>query len=287
MHIKLLAQLDQCKGVPQYMMRMGFNPQQSFLSSSEKFIMGLVLLQTEQSGNPNSRVVKRIQKESWKNKGYLGAISTDEKGNSYVLPTANVNMLYNKPEFQNSIYKLDSETGELELFINLPTSILPGAKNPFGLLGSFYDCSSRNLIVSSVAGSDEKNEIGKVYAVDVIRKTYKILIEDKDIYGLAIQNIQGKKYLFLSSARTGDLFSIELDQQLNPKGKLKRELSIQGLGPRGDDRIRKIRFNSNGQMQLFTAMFYFNLTAPSEVQKGTMLYQWNSVKKQWFLVKEE
>ncbi|HRH99639.1 MAG TPA: hypothetical protein PK006_01190 [Saprospiraceae bacterium] len=283
----LVAQLDQCKGVPIYMTKMGFNPEQSYISTSERNVMGLVIMQSDQPGNPRAKIIKSAQAPSWKKWGYLGAITTDEHGNSYILPAAKVNMLYNKVEYQNTIYKLDAMSGELQQFISLPMEIKPGAKNPFGLLGSFYDCSNHLLIVSTVAGSDEKKERGKVYIVDPIKKTYKVIFENKDFYGLAVHVHEGKKFLFLSSARSGDLYSVEVDQMNQPIGNLKKEFSINGIGLRGDDRIRKIRFTGTGQMILNTVLFYYNLTAPSEEQVGRFTYQWNKEKKTWELLKVE
>ncbi len=287
-HLPLMyGQLDQCRRQPHYVQKMGFSPGKSYLSTSERHIMGVVLMESDQPGNPNARITKRAQKESWKNKGFLGAISTDEFGNSYILPTAKVNTLYNKPEFQNSIYRLDSETGELNVFIDLPYEVKPGAQNPFGLLGSFYDCTTKQLFVSSVAGSDYNVERGKIYVVDVNQKTHKVIYKNKDFYGLAVHMQYGKKILYLASARSGDLYSLTLDPQLNPVGELKKELSIDGLGPRGDDRIRKIRFSSNGQMILNTVLFYYNLTAPSQDQQSTFVYEWDNKLSKWVLKKIE
>ena len=80
------------------------------------------------------------------------------------------------------------------------------------------------------------------------RSQITTLIDHKDIYGLALHIHQGKRILYLSSARASKLYSMELDDRNNPIGSLKEEFSISGLGPRGDDKIRKIRFTSDGKM---------------------------------------
>jgi len=76
---------------------------------------------------------------------------------------------------------------------------------------------------------------------------------------------------------------LELDDRNNPVGTLKEEFSISGLGPRGDDKIRKIRFTSDGKMQLNTILFYFNLTAPSEDQQSKMMFTFDIKSKSWKL----
>lgn len=282
-HNVVLGQLDQCKGLPPYFLKKGINPQKAYLSTSEKFLIGMALIESEQPGNPNAKIIKVIQDSSWTDKGFLGAICTDQSGNSYVLPSAKVNLLKNPLEKQNTIYKVDANSGLMSPYVQIPTDILPGAFNPFGLLGSFYDCSTSQLIVSTVAGSSENREIGKVCKIDIKTKEITTLIDHKDIYGLALHIHQGKRILYLSSARTSKLYSLELDDRNNPIGTLKEEFSISGLGPRGDDKIRKIRFTSDGKMQLFTVLFYYNLTSPSEEQQNQMYFVYNSIKKNWKL----
>ena len=169
----VIAQMDQCKGLPAYFSKMGINPSKAYLSTTERNLVGMALIESEQPGNPNARIIKIVQDKSWKDKGYLGAICTDHFGNSYVLPSAKVNMLQNPFEKQNNIYKVDANSGKMEEFVKIPMERMPGSFNPFGVLGSFYDCSTKQLLVSTVAGSDEKREIGGVYTVDVLTKQIK------------------------------------------------------------------------------------------------------------------
>jgi len=279
----LVGQMDQCKGLPAYFAKMGINPSRAYLSTTERNLVGMALIESEQPGNPNARIIKIVQDKSWKDKGYLGAICTDHFGNSYVLPSAKVNMLQNPFEKQNNIYKVDANSGKMEEFVKIPMERLPGSFNPYGVLGSFYDCSTKQLFVSSVAGSDEKREMGGVYTVDVLTKKIKKIISNKDIYGLALHVHLGKRILYMSSARESKLYSIEVDANNNPTSSLREEFSIQGLGPRGDDKIRKIRFTKDGRMQLSTVLFYYNLTAPSEEQQSTMTFDFDHGDNQWKL----
>jgi len=55
---ELLGQLDQCKGLPPYFLKKGINPQKAYLSTSEKFLVGMALIESEQPGNPNAKIIK-------------------------------------------------------------------------------------------------------------------------------------------------------------------------------------------------------------------------------------
>jgi len=49
---------NSCKGSPAFIQKMGFDSRFSFLSTSDQKIMGLLLFQSEQPGNPNARITK-------------------------------------------------------------------------------------------------------------------------------------------------------------------------------------------------------------------------------------
>lgn len=279
----LPAQLDQCKGLPRYIAKMGLDPRKAYLSTTERNLVGLALIESEQPGNPEARILQVKQDKSWTNKGYLGAICTDQQGNSYILSAGKVNTLLNPFDKQNRVYKVDSQTGVMTTFVDLPMAVKPGPFNPFGVLGIFFDCSTNQLLVSTVAGSSEKKELGAVYKVDVKSKAITKLISEKDVYGLAVQIHKGKRTLFVADIRTSTVYAAEVDGANNLLSELKKEFSILGVGPRGDDKIRKIRFAKDGSMQLSTVLFYYNLTAPTDEQQSRLTYVFNSVSDRWEL----
>lgn len=57
---------NNCKGNPQFIRTEGFDPKRSFFSTSEARTMGMVLMESEQPGNPKARITKSIQRPSWK-----------------------------------------------------------------------------------------------------------------------------------------------------------------------------------------------------------------------------
>ncbi|MGB4819326.1 MAG: hypothetical protein WBP33_09450, partial [Saprospiraceae bacterium] len=54
----LVGQMDQCKGLPTYFAKMGINPSRAYLSTTERNLVGMALIESEQPGNPNARIIK-------------------------------------------------------------------------------------------------------------------------------------------------------------------------------------------------------------------------------------
>jgi hypothetical protein len=76
--------------------------------------------------------------------------------------------------------------------------------------------------------------------------------------------------------------SMAIDAQGKPVGDSQFELSLDGLGPRGDDRGRRINFAPNGDMLIWGIEFNVNLIAPAE--KIETLYRFSKKNNTWTLV---
>ncbi|MGH2648350.1 MAG: hypothetical protein ACRDE8_12310, partial [Ginsengibacter sp.] len=133
-----------CQGQPSYLAQTGLNPQSSALSTSEKKIKGLVLIELIKSPSGITRG-KTWQHKSWSRYGWMGPITTDNRGNSYVAPVPVINVIDNPKEKQNIIYKVDSHTAEMAPLIELPVTPVVNHENPYGLLGLYFDCEARIL----------------------------------------------------------------------------------------------------------------------------------------------
>lgn len=274
---------QECKGAPQFIAALGFDPNKSAISTTELKVMGAVLIELQDVRNTSSRRNKTFQDPSWKSAGYLGSVTTDRMGNIFVVPKPNVNMLYNLPKDQNTIYRIESKSGKMKSFVKLPMKVMPHERNPYGLTGSFLDCQNNDLIVSTVAGSDQMHEIGLVYAVNSSTGEYFEILKNLDVLGLGIVNIRGERKLFLGLARKSEVWSVLLDAANKAIGKPKLEISLSGLGPRGDDRIRKIRFQQNGSMDLTGTTFYYNLTAPVNAAETVYNFSFSESINSWKL----
>ncbi|MGH2565732.1 MAG: hypothetical protein ACRDE5_14545, partial [Ginsengibacter sp.] len=263
-----------CQGQPSYLAQTGLNPQSSALSTSEKKIKGLVLIELIKSPSGITRG-KTWQHKSWSRYGWMGPITTDDRGNSYVAPVPVINVIDNPKEKQNIIYKVDSHTAEMAPLIELPVTPVVNHENPYGLLGLYFDCDARILYASSIFGSDKNNERGIIYAIDPQKRKVIDSFKSIDGMGLCVGGISGQKRLYIGSGRNSNVYSIELLKNGKFTGPLKEEFSLDMFGPRGDDKARKIRFDRNGNMLVAGIEFNYNLAAASEKQETTYRFMYN------------
>jgi hypothetical protein len=270
-------QNNECKRQPAFVRSVGFNTSRSAFSTSEKTTMGLVLLEINPGGE-----IKKYQHPSWRMGGWMGPIQLDPSGNCFVGPVPVINILNNPPSKQNTIYKVDGNTGEMNIFTELPAADSISNTNPYGILGFAYLCESNTLYVSTVQGSDRKQERGIVYAVDAATGEVLDKLTGIDILGMGISYSPGARTLYMGSARTSDIYAITITKEGKFKGHPSVQFSLTGLGPRGDDKVRRIRFNQYGAMLIHGVEFNFNLTAPTEKQETVYEFLWNETDQRWF-----
>jgi hypothetical protein len=276
--------ITQCQRQPLFLPGTGFNTKRSALSTSEKNIKGLVLVQLpEKPGDTTGR--KTWQHPSWKNFGWMGAITTDGGGNAYTAPIPVINILDNPPGKQNIIYKVDSKTAEMTPLTDLPGADSTAKENVYGLLGLHYDCHAQKLYASSVAGSSRDKEKGVIYLVDPDDGKVLDKLSGMDAMGLCTGGATGTKRLYFGSSRIPAVYSIQLTKAGNFKGSVQKEFSLDMLGPRGDDKARRIRFDKNGDILVFGVEFNYNLTAPTEKQETVYRFRYDEEEKVWTQVK--
>jgi hypothetical protein len=278
-------QTNECKAQPVFIKALGFNANRSALSTSEKRTMGLVLVEFNKPGDTSNGGRRIYQHPSWKSGGWLGPIQLDPYGNCFVGPVPVINLLDNPPAKQNTIYKTDAKTGEMKLFAELPVSTNISCTNPYGIMGFTYLCESNVLYVSTVLGSTRQKENGYIYALDAVTGKVIDKMPNKDVLGMGISYINGKRMLYFGSARAPEVFSLQLTKEGKFSGNPQLEFSLAGMGPRGDDKARKIRFDKNGLMQIFAIEFNYNLTAPTEKQETGYEFSWDGEQKQWLFNK--
>lgn len=273
-----------CKGLASFIAKNGCDPSRAAISSQESKYRGVVLVELENINDLTSRRTKIVQDPSWLMVGYAGTVITARSGDVFVLPKANVNMLYNEPKDQNTIYCIDNNSGKMSSWLSIPMIKLPHQQNATGLLGACYDCDLDALIVSTIAGSSQNEELGKVYAIDVKTKKYFQILDNIDIISTLTGRVNREKRLYYGLARKSEIWSIALDPFNKPIGEARMEINLDGLGPRGDDKARKIRMDQEGILKVFGTPFYYNLTAPVIRQETIYTYQYNTVSKRWVLI---
>lgn len=272
---------NNCKGNPPFIQSLGFDPRFSFFSTSDVKTMGLLLLQSDQPGNPNARITKSFQYPSWKKGGWLAPIILDESGNIFTAPAPFINILNNPIANNNTIYRVDSKTGEMEEFLRLPFADSINTDNPFGIIGMIYLCESGTLYVSSLAGSKRYEEIGHIYAIDIRKKKIIDQLDHTDAMGMGITYITGRRKLFFGTGRNSDMLSVNLSSKGKFTGLPQKEFTLENLGARGDDKVRRIRTDQYGNLIVHGMEFNFNLIAPREKQETVYNFFYDEENKKW------
>lgn len=278
----VMSIIPECKGVPKYIVQAGFLPGKPFgFSVSEKGVTGLSLIQFPGKGVS----YKQFRMPDWDNAGHLGAVITDKEGNNFVIPRPFINTLKNDPAEQNIIYRVDSRTGAMKMYIQLPSVRPANDRNPFGLMGLVLDCESDIMYASSVLGSDADHETGSIYAIRTGDQPEVLAsLSGLDAMGLGICYFNGDKYLLFGKARNSEVYKIALNPKGGFKGEPEKLLSLALLGDRGDDKPRKIRFNNKGEMMISGINFNFNLANSPDKQENIYSFQFDPATTQWRLV---
>lgn len=263
----------ECQGTPPFLRAVGFGQKAAF-STSERRIKGLILIQGERA----------YQHPTWKRAGRLGPITRDGQGNIFVAPAPTFDVWENKPEEQNKVFRVDGQTQEMKQLCDLPKAAPPTSQNPYGVLGLSFDCETNSLYVSSVAGSTRNEINGRIFQINADGKVLSQL-EKTDAIGHAVFNSAKDKRLYFGQARTSEIWSIALDKKGRFSGAARKEVSLENLGPRGDDRARRITFARN-RMIVFGIEFSFNLRAPTEKQSTVYHFFYDAAKDTWSYVAE-
>lgn len=219
----------------------------------------------------------------------MGPLAIDEQGNVYIAPVPFVNVLENKSEDQNKLYTINTQTGIMSELINLGGAAGSTQLNGFGIMGLNYDCDNHLLYVSSIYGSDNKTERGALYCIDVKESPAKIIdkYEGVDAIGIGVAYFNDKKRVFYGGVRDHAVHSIELKENGGFTTNNRLEFSMNNIGPRGDDVVKKIRFTPQGEMLVTGVEFYYNLTAPTQKQESLYTYMYDMSKSAWVKTKEE
>ncbi len=273
-------QLNNCKGNPPFVRSVAsFDPARSFFSTSEIRKMGLVLI--ENKGTASAPNLRYYQHPSWQKGGWLAPIVLDESGNIFTSPAPFINTLNNPQYDQNVIYKVDRFTGEMQEFIRLPMSDSITSNNAYGIIGMVYLCEAGVLYVSTVSGSDRFVERGGIYAIDVKKRKHVDAILGMDVMGMGISYVTGQRRLYFGSGRNSKIYSIQLSEKGRFIGKPEEAFSLEELGPRGDDKVRRIIADQNGNLQVHGIEFNFNLIAPREKQETVYNFKFDISQGKW------
>jgi hypothetical protein len=268
-----------CKALPGFVRDLGFDAQRSAFSTGEKQLMGLVLKEFSKDG-----IAKTYQHSSWSKAGWLSALQIDRHGNIFVAPAPFISVLDNPAGKQNILYKVDGATQQMTPFIELPAADSNTSRNPFGITGITYNCRNQLLYVASIAGSTIDKENGCLYVIDANSKAIVDKYEGKDLFGLEIAVVDKHLRLLAGSTRTPDIYSFNIDGQGKISSEPETILSLANLGPRGDDKARKIVFNPDESITVSGLEFMYNLIASTERPETVYSFRYDLSVKKWILI---
>lgn len=280
-----------CSKVPAFVKQKGFDTLRTAFSTAEKRYMGLVLIELAEKPaageqpDLNNQRARYYQHPSWKSAGYLASITMDKSGNAYAIPAPHISLLYNHPKQQNKIYRVDSKTGIMLPWMQLPVQQSKTLQNPYGLLGLTYDCADGSLFAATISGSTRTKEQGLLLHIRTSDKKVLDTLHGIDAMGLAVfQGIKGERRLYFGKIRTGEIFSVAIGTDGKfIRNSVQSECAITGIGPRGDDAPRKIRFDRD--LMIVTGIaFNYNLQASSEKPETVYVYLRDPSAKTWQLI---
>lgn len=267
--------VDTCRAMPSFIKNTGLGTQVAIDTQQQGYV-GLRLVQP-QTG-------KTWQHPSWDDAGHVGATTRDHVGNIYLVPTPEVSLAENPPELQNRIYRIDSQTGAMKLWLELPQAAKPSRVNPFGAMGLFYDCDTHSLYASSLAGSTPQQVQGRLYQVDVATATVVDQIEQVDAIGIGVFNGVPDKRLYFGSARSSDVYSLPLDAKGHFLSQPRHEFALANLPNGNTTSVRRFSFAKVGSsyaLQLKELEFGFRLMAENNLKRRTYSFNYQADKDIW------
>lgn len=275
-----IGRVDGCRAGPRFQTSLGLS-EQAALATSLTNIKGLAIV--DPMGNNGQGSI--YQHETWDAAGFLGPFITDRHGDIYTAPVPMVSLVENPPELQNRIYRVDSDSQVLSLFVELPPAQPPSGASPFGVVGLAYDCETESLYATSLAGSTAGQEVGRIFHIDL--KTRQVLdqLEGVDAMGVGVFNGVHGKRLYFGMARTPAVRSIALDAQGNFVGEPRAEFSFAAETVGGRRTVRRIRFNATGEMTLNLIDFNYSLQAASQRLEDVMTYHYDPATDRWTFVR--
>lgn len=222
---------------------------------------------------------KVVHLKTWEKFDHFSTYDLDLKGNMYLTPMPFISVKEKTFEFQKNIYKLDTNSGKLSIWMSLE-DVKAGSNNPFGVISLVYDCDDHTLWISAIDETNYKVNRGIIYHIDI--KTKKILQTVNGIDALTLQLIRSEKgkYLLVGNARKNELNAFEIKQK-----KLVSKMMTLVQLPNTHEHIRKIKIRANNLLELQTIPFSYTLIAETSGtdDRKYYMFNWNKLTTSWVL----
>ena len=236
-----------CARPPQFLKHLKI-PQPVMIDLSQQRFKGIAFLY-------GKKFQKALHPKRWERYEHFGTYTVDSIGNIYLAPMPFISILPTTFNLQKNIYRLDSKTGELSIFMHLE-DVIPNANNPYGITSIVYDCDDNTLWVAAIDESTYLEQKGVIYHIDLRSKS--ILQKVKGFDALTIQLLKSSKgkYLLSGSARDNALYVFAIADS-----KLKRTPHKLLDLPDAGEHIRKIKVKGKNVLELQSIPFSYALIA--------------------------
>jgi hypothetical protein len=260
-----------CHRFPNFLNKLHI-PQPIAIDLSQKHYKGLAFLY----GRGFSQAVHL---KTWEKFDYFSTYALDSKGNTFLTPMPFVSVNKNSFEFQKNIYKLDTNSGKLSIWLTLE-EVNAGAYNPFGVISLVYDCDDNSLWVSTIDESSYEVNRGEIYHID--RATKKILqrIKGVDALSLALVKSEQGKFLLMGEAKKSELLAMKIEKGV-AKGEPFKLFDL----PSANEHVRKIKIRGENLLELQTIPFSYSLIAQTTEGDDRRRYHLQWSHKAWSLSK--
>ncbi len=235
---------------------------------------GIIIMEARKNG-------QRLKRKGWSKAGVLGPYTLDKNGTIYTAPIPFVSLKERPPSFYNRLYMLDGETGRMSRFMSVPNARKPTENNPYGIVGLAYDCSNHSIYIASLGGSDAQNEVGRIFHVDLRTKKILHVLEGFDALGIGLFTTKYGKKLYLGSARTPEVFAIQLSLSGDFVGDPSFAFSLAALEGGSSDRAHRIRFMNGNRMTVKGIEFSYSLMAASDPQRNIYMFDYDEATDSW------
>jgi len=261
-----------CARAPKFLQKLNIS-QPVIIDLSQKRFKGIALLY----GKDFKKV---LHPKQWEQYEHFSTYTVDEKGNIYLVPTPFISIRPTTFNLQKNIYRLDSNTGKLSIFMHFD-DISPSPNNPYGINAITYDCEDKTLWIAAIDESDYQSQKGVIYHVDIQSKKILQTVEGFDVLTMQIIKSQKGKYLLVGSARDNALYmyAVKNGQAAEVPEKL---LELSSM----NEHIRKIKIKKRNQLELQAIPFSYALIAQT-AKKDRIYYNavWDSTIKKWSVQK--
>ena len=222
---------------------------------------------------------KALHLKRWEKFDHFSTYALTPNGNMFLTPMPYISIKKRTFEFQKNIYRLDTNSGKLEVWLTLQ-DVHAGAYNPYGIIALVYDCDDNSLWVSAIDESDYEESRGVIYHIDVASKEILQRLKGVDALSLALVKSKKGKFLLYGGAKESGLYALKItDSKVTPPSLKLLDLWNDSI------RIRKIKVVGKNSLVLQAVPFSYTLIAQTSNEDIRQYYRafWDKNQHKWHL----